>query len=69
MLSRRNAVGSLKYCTLAKVVKACLAFPYGNTDLNTDAERSFSANKNAVTAEGSLREDTITAVRLIKDET
>ena len=65
VLSQRNAVGNLKYCTLAKVVKACLAFPHGNAD----AERSFSANKNAVTAEGSLREDTITAVRLIKDET
>ena len=40
VLSQRNAVGNLKYCTLAKVVKACLAFPHGNAD----AERSFSAN-------------------------
>ena len=51
VLSRKKC--NLKYCTLAKVVKACLAFPYGNTDLNTDAERSFSANKNTATAERS----------------
>jgi len=64
VLSRRNAVGNLKYCTLGKVVKACLAFPHGNAD----AERSFSANKNTVRAERScLREDTVTAIRLIKD--
>ena len=49
VLSRINAVGYLKYCTLTKVVKACLAFPHGNAD----AERSFSANKNTATAERS----------------
>jgi len=64
VLSLRNAMGNLKYCTLAKVVKACLAFPHWNAD----AERSSSANKNTVTAErSSLHEDTITAIRLIKD--
>jgi len=56
VLSRKKC--NLKYCTLAKVVKACLAFPHGTAD----AERSFSANKNSVTAESSLREDTITAI-------
>jgi len=45
VLSRRNAVGNLKYCTLAKVVKVCVVFPHGNVD----EERSFSANNNTVT--------------------
>jgi len=45
-------------------VKACLAFPHGNAD----AEQSFSANKDTVTAERTtLREDTITAIPLMKD--
>lgn len=64
VLNRRNALGNLKYCTLGKVVKACLAFSHGNAD----AERSFSANKDTVAAERSnLNEETITAIRLVKD--
>jgi len=45
VLDRKNALGHLKYCTLGKVVRAALALSHGNSD----AERSFSANKKTVT--------------------
>ena len=40
VLQTRNVVGNLKFSTLGKIVKACLALSHGNSD----AERSFSAN-------------------------
>jgi len=64
VLDRKNALGHLKYCTLGKVVRAALALSHGNSD----AERSFSANKKTVTPErSSLNEDTINALRMVKD--
>ena len=64
VLQRRNAVGNLKFSTLGKVVKAWLSLSHSNSD----AERSFSANKRTVTPEhASLNEETINAIRLIKD--
>ena len=49
---------------MGKVVKACLALSHGNSD----AERSFSANKRTVTPEhASLNEETINAIQLVKD--
>ena len=40
----------------------------GISTWNADAEQSFSANKDTVTAERTtLREDTITAIPLMKD--
>lgn len=63
-LNRRNPLGQVKYPTLGKVVKACLIFSHGNSD----AERSFSVNKNVVTNErSSLSDETVIAVRLVKD--
>ena len=60
VFNRRNAVGQLKYSNLGRVVKACLALSHGNSD----AERSFSANKRTVSAECTcLHEETINAVR------
>jgi hypothetical protein len=64
VLQRRNALGQPKYSILGKVVKACLSLSHGNSD----AERSFSTNKRTVTPERvSLSEETINAVRLVKD--
>lgn len=64
VLDRKNALGQLKYCTLSKVVRAALAVSHGNSD----AERSFSANKRTVTPErSSLNEETISALRMVKD--
>jgi hypothetical protein len=62
---RRNALGQLKYSNMGKVVKACLALAHGNSD----AEKSFSANKRTVSADcTNLNEETVNALRLIKDE-
>ena len=59
VLETRNAVDNLKFSTLGKVVKACLALSHGNSD----AERSFSANKRIVAQEhASLNEKTINAI-------
>ena len=59
VLERRNSVDNLKFSTLGKVVKGCLALSHGNSD----AERSFSANKLTVTPEhASLNEETINAI-------
>jgi len=64
VLQRRNSLGQPKYSILGKVVKACLSLSHGNSD----AERSFSSNKRTVTPERvSLSEETINAVRLVKD--
>lgn len=64
VLDMTNALGHLKYATLGKVVRACLALSHGNSDV----ERSFSVNKRIVTSDRvSLSEDTINAVRLVKD--
>jgi len=64
ILDRRDSLGQLKYLTLGKAVKACLAFSHGNAD----AERSCSVNKKLVTDErSSLSDDTIVAVRLVRD--
>jgi len=61
---RRNSLGNLKFNTLGKVIKGCLALSHGNSD----AERSFSANKLTVTPQrASLNEETINAIRLVKD--
>jgi hypothetical protein len=57
-------LGQLKYPTVGKVVKACLVFSHGNLD----GERSFSASKKVVTSErSSFIDETIIAVRLVKD--
>ena len=64
VLQRRNVLGKLKYPTLGKIVRACLALPHGNADV----ERSFSINKNAVTDSCfKLDEQTINAIRTTKD--
>lgn len=64
VLQRRNVLGHLKYQNLRKVVKTCLSCSHGNAD----SERSYSVNKNLVTVDGScLLEDTVTAIRVIKD--
>jgi hypothetical protein len=64
ILGRKNSLGELKYTVLGKVVKACLSLSHGNSD----AERSFSANKRTVTPERArLGEETINALRLVKD--
>lgn len=64
VLHRKNDFGKLKYPTLGKVVRACLALPHGNADV----ERSFSLNKNTVTEHRvKLEEHTINAIRLVKD--
>lgn len=64
VLDMTNAVGQLKYANLGKVVRACLALSHGNSDV----ERSFSVNKRIVTSDrASLSEDTINAIRLVKD--
>jgi len=58
ILDRKNALGQTKYSTLGKVVRACLSLSHGNSD----AKRSFSANKRTVTAErASFNEETINA--------
>jgi hypothetical protein len=49
---------------LGKTVMACLSLSHGNAD----AERSFSANKNTVTAaRARLGDRTINGIRLVKD--
>ena len=64
VLGLKNSVGVLKYGCLAVVVKACLSLPHGNADV----ERSFSANKRVVVTErASLDEDTICALRIVKE--
>ena len=63
-VERWNDVGNSKLSSLGKVVKACLALSHGNSD----AERNFSANKLTVTPQrASLNEETINAIRLVKD--
>jgi hypothetical protein len=61
---RRNALGQLKYSNMDKVVKACLALAHGNSD----AERSFSTNKQTVSADRTnLNEETGNAQCMMKD--
>ena len=65
LTERMHSVIKLKYCSLSKVVRVALAVSHGNSD----AERSFSVNKWTVTPErSSLNEETISALRTVKDE-
>jgi hypothetical protein len=62
--SIKNAVGLSKYSCLGKLVRACLSLSHGNADL----ERSFSVNKQVVTADRvSLGQETIGALRVVKE--
>jgi len=64
VLDGKNALGEKKYPILDKIVKACLALPHGNSDV----ERSFSQNKKTVTVDRcNLNEDTINALRFVKE--
>ena len=64
VLNVKNAAGHKKYCTLGKVVRASLSLSHGNADV----ERCFSINKKVVTPDRvSLGQDTVCAVRLVKE--
>jgi hypothetical protein len=63
-MSMKNAVRLKKYSCLGKLVRACLSLSHGNADV----ERSFSVNKQVVTADRvSLGQETISALRFVKD--
>jgi hypothetical protein len=60
----KNAAGGLKYGNLQIVVKACLCLAHGNSDL----ERGFSTNANAVTeVRSALSVESVNGIRAIKD--
>ena len=64
VLKRGDVTGKLKYATLAKTVKICLACSHGNAD----GKMSFSVHKQVVTDDCcSFLEYTITVVRMVKD--
>lgn len=66
MLESSLKNGQLKYQTLVKVVKACLALPHGKADV----ERSYSLNKNTVTDDcNRLDEHSLNAIRIVKEST
>ena len=59
-----DTTGNLKYSKLSKLALCLFVLPHGNSD----PERGFSMNKNCLTVHGtSLKEDTIIALRFIKD--
>lgn len=63
-MSITNAAGLRKYGCLGKLVRACLSLTHGNADV----ERSFSVNKQVVTADRvSLGQDTISALHIVKE--
>ena len=61
-----KSIGAQKYPILSKLVTRCLCvLPQGNAD----PERGFSLNKKLLDSHGpSIGEDTIVALRFIKDE-
>ena len=59
-----DSIGNPKFAKLSTLALCLFVLPHGNSD----PERGFSMNKHFLKAHGtSLMEDTITALRLIKD--
>lgn len=59
----KNSEGNLKFKTLVKLVRICLSVSHGNSD----PERGFSENKHILDGRECLGEDTIVAIRLVKE--
>lgn len=59
----KNAEGNLKFNTLAKLVRICISVSHGNAD----PKRGFSENKHTLDGRESMGEETIEAIRLVKE--
>lgn len=59
----QNLQGESRYEELSNLVLACLSLSHGNAD----AERGFSVNKAVLHHRELLKEDTIVAIRMVKD--
>ena len=60
-----DSIGNPKFAKLSTLALCLFVLPHGNSD----PERGFSMNKHFLKVHGtSLKEDTITALRLIKDD-
>ena len=60
-----ESTGKPKYLNLWKLIQCILVLPHGNTD----PERGFSINKYVLQVHGlQIKEDTIEAVRLVKEQ-
>ena len=60
-----DVTGKLKYKNLSKLALCVLVLPHGNAE----PERGFSINKHMLSIHGSaLKEETLVALRLVKDE-
>ncbi|CAH0556455.1 unnamed protein product [Brassicogethes aeneus] len=63
VLTFRNAEGAIKYEQLAYLSLTAITLSHGNAI----PERGFSINKNILTDKHALKEDTIVALRIVKD--